>query len=96
MIGRAAYENPWVLAQADRLIFGDATAPAPAEVLEAFLPYVERDLSAGVPLGAMSRHILGLFQGQPGARAWRRHMSENAHRPGAGVEVLRAAASKTG
>jgi len=92
MIGRAAYENPWMLAQADRLIYGDATpVPTRHAVLERFLPYVERQLQTGVPLGAMSRHLLGLFQGQPGARAWRRHISEHAHRPGAGPEVLTAA-----
>ncbi|WP_295579825.1 tRNA dihydrouridine(20/20a) synthase DusA [uncultured Lamprocystis sp.] len=92
MIGRAAYENPWMLAQADRLIYGDTTAVTTRHaVLERFLPYVERQLQTGVPLGAMSRHLLGLFQGQPGARAWRRHISEHAHRPGAGPEVLIAA-----
>ncbi len=92
MIGRAAYENPWMLAQADRLIFGAATpVPTRHAVLDRFLPYVERQLQTGVPLGAMSRHLLGLFQGQPGARAWRRHISEHAHRPGAGLEVLTAA-----
>ncbi len=92
MIGRAAYEDPWMLAQADRLIFGESAAPASRyEVLERFLPYVARELAAGVPLGNISRHILGLFQGQPGARAWRRHISEEAHRRGAGLEVLTAA-----
>ena len=92
MIGREAYKNPWILAQADRLIFGDpAPTPSRLEVLERFLPYVEQGLAAGVPLNAMTRHILGLFQGQPGARAWRRHLSENADRPGAGLGVLRAA-----
>ncbi len=92
MIGRAAYENPWMLAQADRLIYGAADpVPTRHEVLERFLPYVARQLQTGVPLGAMSRHLLGLFQGQPGARAWRRHISEHAHRPGAGPEVLTAA-----
>ena len=92
MIGREAYQNPWLLAEADRLIFADpAPQPSRQEVLERFLPYVERGLASGVPLNAMTRHILGLFQGQPGARAWRRHLSENAHRPGAGIEVLRTA-----
>ena len=92
MIGREAYQNPWLLAEADRLIFADpAPPPSRQEVLERFLPYVERGLASGVPLNAMTRHILGLFQGQPGARAWRRHLSENAHRPGAGIEVLRSA-----
>jgi tRNA-dihydrouridine synthase A len=92
MIGRAAYETPWILAGADQRVF-DESWPQPTryQVLERFLPYVARELAAGVPLGAMSRHILGLFHGQPGARAWRRHISEQAHRPGAGLEVLTAA-----
>jgi tRNA-dihydrouridine synthase A len=92
MIGRAAYEDPWVLAGADQRIFGESwPQPTRHQVLERFLPYVARELAAGVPLGAMSRHILGLFHGQPGARAWRRHISEQAHRPGAGLAVLTAA-----
>ncbi len=90
MIGREAYHNPWILAEADRCIFGDAHPPPTRhEVLDAFIPYAERQLAAGVPLSAMSRHLLGLFQGQPGARAWRRRISEQAHLPGAGVELLR-------
>ena len=89
MIGRAAYEDPWVLAGADRLIYGETTPhPTRHRVLEAYLPYVERELADGVPLGAMSRHLLGLFHGQPGARAWRRYISERAHRPDAGPRVL--------
>jgi tRNA-dihydrouridine synthase A len=89
MIGREAYHNPYLLAGADALIFDDpAPPPTRREVLDAFVPYVERQLAAGVPLNAMTRHVLGLFQGQPGARAFRRHLSENAHRPGAGVGVL--------
>ena len=92
MIGREAYQNPWLLADADRLIFGDRSpAPTRLEVLEHFVRYVERELAVGVPLNAMSRHILGLFQRQPGARAWRRYLSENAHKPGAGAQVLTAA-----
>lgn len=92
MIGREAYQNPWMLADADRLIFGEQGPPSTRhEVLERFIPYVEAQLVDGVPLNAMSRHILGLFQGQPGARAWRRHLSENAHLPGARAEVLTAA-----
>ncbi|CRI67917.1 tRNA-dihydrouridine synthase A [Thiocapsa sp. KS1] len=91
MIGREAYHNPWILAEADRVIFGDARrAPTRNEVLDAFLLYVERELAKGTPLSAMSRHILGLFQGQPGARAWRRHLSTQAHLAGAGIEVLTA------
>jgi len=92
MIGRAAYQNPYMLAAADRRLF-DASAPLPArrQVIEQLLPYVEKQLARGVPLNAMTRHILGLFQGQPGARRWRRYLSENAHRPGAGVEVIETA-----
>jgi tRNA-dihydrouridine synthase A len=94
MIGRAAYHSPWLLADADRVIFGDATPPpSPHEVLDALVPYAERQLDQGVPLNSITRHILGLFHGQPGARRWRRHLSEQAHRPGAGIDVLRDAAA---
>jgi tRNA-dihydrouridine synthase A len=92
MMGREAYQNPWVLAAADRRIFGDAEpAPSRHQVLQTYLPFVERELTRGVPLGHITRHLLGLFQGRPGARAWRRHLSEQAHRPGAGLEVLEQA-----
>jgi len=93
MLGRAAYHNPYCLAEADRLLFGDShPALSRHEVLEAFLPYVERELAHGARLQGISRHILGLFHATPGGRLWRRHLSENAVRAGAGVEVLRAAA----
>mgnify|MGYP001039415418 CR=1 FL=1 len=93
MIGRGIYQNPWLLATADRDIFGDPRPlPDRHQVLEAFIPYVKRELAAGVPLSAMTRHILDLFQGQPGARRWRRTLSENVHRPGADAELLRQAA----
>ncbi|WP_277949342.1 tRNA dihydrouridine(20/20a) synthase DusA [Chromatium okenii] len=89
MIGREAYHHPWLLADADRLIFGAISPPITREnVLEQFLPYAAKQLAQGVPLSAMSRHLLGLFQGQPGARAWRRQISDNAHRPNAGLAVL--------
>jgi len=93
MVGREAYGNPWLLADADRRIFGAADNPhrEPHGVIEALLPFVAGELAAGTPLQRITRHILGLFQGQPGARAWRRHLSEQAHRPGAGVEVIRQA-----
>ncbi len=89
MIGREAYQNPWMLAQADRLIFA-AEQPARSrdEVLCGLLPYVERQLARGVALNHITRHILGLYQGVPGARKFRRHLSENAHREGAGLQVL--------
>lgn len=95
MLGRAAYQNPWLLAEVDSRFHGASAAPrSRLEVLEAFLPYVERELAQGTHLHAMTRHILGLFQGQPGARAFRRHISENAPRPGAGIEVIREAMQK--
>jgi len=63
------------------------------EILQQFIEYAEARLSEGVPLKHMSRHILGLFQGQVGAKAFRRHISEQAHKQGAGIEVLTEAAS---
>lgn len=89
MIGRAAYENPYLLAEVDWRFF-NSPQPAPDRhaIVRALLPYAERQLSAGTPLHCITRHLLGLFQGVPGARAWRRYLSEHAHRPGAGTEVL--------
>jgi tRNA-dihydrouridine synthase A len=95
MIGREAYQNPFILADADREIFnGSAPAPTRVEVLDGIYRYVEDQLARGAQLGWIARHILCLFQGQPGARGFRRHISENAFKPGAGIEVLRQAASK--
>ena len=97
MIGREAYQNPWMLAEADALIFGDSgPTPQPRDVLDAMLPYVEGRLSEGVPLNAITRHLLGLFHGRPGAKAWRRHLSEYAHRAGADIGVLVEAARRVG
>jgi len=95
MIGREAYQNPWMLAEADRYIFGEDRGPVSRQaVLDAYLPFVAQALAEGVALGHITRHLLGLFQGVPGARAWRRYLSEQAHRPGAGLEVLRQAAQQ--
>lgn len=93
MLGRAAYQTPWLLAQADSRVFGAADDPALTRrnAVERYLPYVERRLAEGAPLNAMTRHMLGLFTGVPGARAWRRYLSENACREGAGVETIRQA-----
>ena len=89
MIGREAYQNPWMLADADSRIFKQpAAARSRKEVVERMLPFVEQQHALGVPVHRITRHMLGLFQGQPGARSWRRHLSENAHRPGAGPEIL--------
>jgi tRNA-dihydrouridine synthase A len=94
MIGRAAYEDPWLLTDADHRLFGMPADPVtPAAVVAGLVAYAERMVAAGVPVQAITRHVLGLFHGRPGARAWRRHLSEQAHRPGAGAAVLRAAAA---
>ena len=89
MLGRAAYQTPAILAEVDRRFF-DPTAPVPDRdaAAEALLPYVESQHAAGTPLIAMTRHILGLYQGLPGAKIWRRHLSENAHRAGATEAVI--------
>ena len=95
MIGRAAYQTPWdVLSQADSRIFGK-TDPfeQPSQVVTAMLPYIDAQLSEGQRLNAITRHMLGLFTGRPGARAWRRALSEGAHKPGAGVELVQVAAA---
>src|SRR5690349_16900664 len=92
MMGRAAYQEPWRLLQVDPLIYG-APAPflSPKAAIEAFIPYVERELAQGTRLHAMTRHMLGLFHAVPGARASRRHIATHAVKPGAGAEVLREA-----
>ncbi len=92
MLGRAAYQNPYLLAQVDRRFFGDShPVPSRHQVVAELLPYIERHLQSGGKLKHVTRHILGLFQGCPGARAWRRQLSEQAYRDGAGPEVVRDA-----
>ncbi|MGR3322388.1 MAG: tRNA dihydrouridine(20/20a) synthase DusA [Pseudooceanicola sp.] len=93
MIGRAAYHAPTdLLARADREIFGEDRPEAdPVEVARAMLPYIERHLREGGKLAQVTRHMLGLFAGRPGARHWRRVLSEGAHRPGAGPELVEQA-----
>ena len=93
MIGRSAYQSPAsILCDADRRIWReDNPLGEPRDAVDAMLPYLEAELSRGTRLNAMTRHILGLFQGMPGARRWRRLLSENAHKDGAGVEVVLAA-----
>jgi tRNA-dihydrouridine synthase A len=91
MLGRAAYHNPAILGQVDRLVFGEDMEDVGAfEAVERYLPYVERQLTRGVHLAAMTRHMLGLFHGMPGARTWRRILTVEGVKPGAGVEVIEA------
>jgi tRNA-dihydrouridine synthase A len=89
MVGREAYQNPYCLAAWQQALQGSMEqVPSREEVVLRLLPYVERELVDGTPLKAITRHLLGLFNGLPGARAWRRHLSEAAHRRGAGAEVI--------
>ncbi|MFC4637530.1 tRNA dihydrouridine(20/20a) synthase DusA [Deinococcus hohokamensis] len=92
MIGRAAYQTPFILGEADSAVFGEAgPGVTRREAIDAYLPYVATQLEAGQPLNRMMKHTLGLFAGQPGARHWKRTISEQGHREGAGLEVVRAA-----
>lgn len=89
MMGREAYQNPYILAAVDREIFTCTdTMPSRTEVMEQYLSYVADQLAQGTALQHMTRHILGLYKGQPGGRLFRRHLSEHAHRKGAGISVL--------
>jgi tRNA-dihydrouridine synthase A len=92
MLGRAAYQNPAILLEVDRRVFG-ATPPAASReaAVLAHVPYIEAKLAQGVSLHAMTRHMLGLFNAQPGGRIWRRTLSEQGVRHGAGVEVVHLA-----
>jgi tRNA-dihydrouridine synthase A len=95
MIGREAYQNPWMLAQADRQIFARETAVVSRhQVLEALIPYVDKERSSGTPINRITRHILGLFQGQPGAKKWRRMLSEESYKPGIDSRLIRLAAAQ--
>jgi tRNA-dihydrouridine synthase A len=90
MVGRAAYHDPaGILGAADRRVFGMAVPDtAPETAVRAMLPYIEREMSAGTRLNQITRHMLGAFAGRPGARGWRRVLSEGAHRPGAGPDLV--------
>ncbi len=92
MLGREIYNNPYILAEVDGRFYGDPTISlSRRDVLKRYLPYIEKQCSQGVPLSRITRHIMGLFKGLPGARAWRRKLSENVHLPGAGAEVIEQA-----
>jgi len=95
MVGREAYHNPWLLAGVDPELFAE---PAPVssrqQALQAMFPFIASELERGVALNHISRHLLGLFHGVPGGRQFRRCLSENAHRPGAGLDILEQALAK--
>lgn len=95
MIGRAAYDNPYVLATVDREIYGEHLAPPTRhQVVEAMLPYIDYWVGRGVKLNAISRPMLQLFATLPGTKVWKRHISQNAHLPGADSGVIAAALTK--
>jgi len=89
MLGRAAYQEPWRLLGVDPLFYGEPAPCASAKVAAAALmPYIEREMAAGVRLNSITRHVLGLFRAVPGARAFRRHLSVEAVKPGASAAVM--------
>lgn len=96
MVGREAYTNPYLLASVDQQFYGsNAPIKSREKIAEEFLNYVDNELAKGTRLQAMTRHILGLYHGMPGARQFRRHISENAYKPGATIDVLTTALAKT-
>src|SRR5690606_29429751 len=92
MLGRSAYHTPAILGEVDRRLFGEAAGDVgPFEAVERYRSYMTAQLARGVHMAAMTRHMLGLFHGRPGARAWRRILTVEGVKPGAGLEVLDAA-----
>ena len=96
MVGREAYQNPSILAHVDHVLF-DNQLPVTNAVaaVKAMYPYIEKELSQGTYLGHITRHMLGIFQGIPGARQWRRHLSENMFADNAGFNVFEEAVKKS-
>jgi tRNA-dihydrouridine synthase A len=95
MLGREAYHRPYLLSELHESVFADDwQRPEEGVLLERMAIYAQRELASGTPLAAITRHMLGLYAGQPGARAYRKCLSEGARSPGAGVSLLRLAASQ--
>lgn len=92
MMGREAYHNPYLLSDVDRLIFDDDHAfLSRHQIVESMFPYIEKEMQKGVRLQSIVRHMLGIFQGIKGTKAWKRYISENAHKEDAGLDVLKHA-----
>jgi len=91
MIGREAYQHPYFLAELEKHFNPSWQRPNRRDIVDRMIPYIEEQLASGEKLGRITRHMMGLFAGQPGARAWRRYLSKNAFREGAGIEVVLAA-----
>ncbi|MEM6255191.1 MAG: tRNA dihydrouridine(20/20a) synthase DusA [Cyanobacteria bacterium P01_D01_bin.156] len=94
MIGRAAYDTPYIFAQADNDIYSEDTTLTRHQVVEAMLPYIARWTEQGTKLHSITRHMLQLFHGQPGSRAWKRYLTDNSCRSGAGIDVVKIALSQ--
>jgi len=91
-MGREAYSNPYIMAQVDQAFYGEASKPRTRdEVLHDYIKYADERLENGSRLNHLSKHIVGLYHGEPRSRLWRRHISQNAHVPGSNTDVLRAA-----
>ncbi len=93
MLGRAVYDDPTILAEADRTFYpelpnGYAEPPSRRHIIERMLPYLEERLADGAPLHALTRHLLPMFRGVPGGKRWRRHLTEGVQRPGAGADLV--------
>jgi tRNA-dihydrouridine synthase A len=95
MLGRAAYQRPWILTEADRLLFGEPGGFSRQDAVERLRPWIAGALAKGVKLDRITRHMMGLFHGEPGGRQWRRILAEQAHHPGAGLEVIDRALAAT-
>lgn len=94
MVGREAYQNPMLLSEIDQQIFAkDHAITNPISAIEQLFPYIELELAKGTQLNHIMRHTLGIFNGKKGAKQWRRYLSENAHKKGAGLEVVEKALS---
>ena len=92
MLGREAYSNPYLLAEVDSQFYADShPIPSRQQVIQTCMPYIEQQMQQGVAFKHISRHLLGIFQGQPGARRWRRYLSEHAHLADAGLKTLESA-----
>ena len=92
MLGREAYQNPYILHGVDHLVFGEKQKDkSRVEYLQEYFPYIEEELKNGTPLKHITRHLLGLFKGQKGGKQYRRYLSENAHHQNAGLNVLKDA-----
>ena len=96
MIGRAAYHDPWLLAQCQNQLWGAGAPGDRAAVVAPLSEYLQAQVAQGVPIKRVTRHVLGLFQGQPGARIWRRYLSENAHRDDHNADILQEAMQAMG